>query len=374
METNTIDTLIVNKTGMGNSIKDDTRKIIQLAIRAPSGDNTQPWRFRVSENTIEIYNAPERAGASLYDFKQNPSLVALGAVIENMVIAAPHFGYDTNVKLFPSPDDKLHVANIRLSPLGGPYDDPFFQCIDKRAARRGKYTAGSLSPEQVEYIKNVSEEIKDDVRIELIEDKERKKLLARAIVLHDRVLFHNRSMHDFLFKHIRWTKRAEREKKDGIYAGALGLTPFQYIGMFFLKIPFVSWLLSRTRIIKLALIQNAGVYESSSGIGAIIIKKGEKGNFVRAGRALESIWLYATKMDLAMQPLGFVFLFQRLSAGEVSGFSAMEQRLLKKSCMKIYEVIPTEENETIAMMFRIGKGTRPPFHSARMEPEIEYVG
>jgi len=35
-------------------------ELIQNAIKAPSGHNTQPWKFRVEENAIIIYPDYER--------------------------------------------------------------------------------------------------------------------------------------------------------------------------------------------------------------------------------------------------------------------------------------------------------------------------
>ena len=34
----------------------DIRTILEAAIQAPSGENAQPWSFRVSGTTIELYN------------------------------------------------------------------------------------------------------------------------------------------------------------------------------------------------------------------------------------------------------------------------------------------------------------------------------
>lgn len=41
------------------------RQIIEAGIRAPSGENSQPWRFLLKGDLIELYNLPER-DESLY--------------------------------------------------------------------------------------------------------------------------------------------------------------------------------------------------------------------------------------------------------------------------------------------------------------------
>ncbi len=68
------------------------QKILEAGVRAPSGENCQPWRFVVAGDTLSIFNIPER-DLSPYNFNQLGSMVAHGALIENIVIAATAFGY-----------------------------------------------------------------------------------------------------------------------------------------------------------------------------------------------------------------------------------------------------------------------------------------
>lgn len=86
-------------------------KILEAGVRAPSGENSQPWRFVMSGDTLSIYNLPDR-DRSLYNIDQLGSFVAHGALIENIMIAASAFQYAAEPTFFPSPTDENHVANI----------------------------------------------------------------------------------------------------------------------------------------------------------------------------------------------------------------------------------------------------------------------
>ena len=63
------------------------RKLVEAAIRAPSGDNCQPWYFRFQGNRVEIDLVPHRA-ESFFDFRHRGSFLSVGAVVENIRVQA----------------------------------------------------------------------------------------------------------------------------------------------------------------------------------------------------------------------------------------------------------------------------------------------
>ena len=66
-------------------------RILDLARWAPSGDNTQPWRFEiVADDHIAIHGFDTRDRV-IYDFDGHPSQMAHGALLETLRIAASGF-------------------------------------------------------------------------------------------------------------------------------------------------------------------------------------------------------------------------------------------------------------------------------------------
>ncbi len=59
--------------------KEDIKKILEMAVYAPSGENCQPWRFEVRDSKIDIFNLPER-DQSLYNHGQMASYFAHGVL------------------------------------------------------------------------------------------------------------------------------------------------------------------------------------------------------------------------------------------------------------------------------------------------------
>ena len=84
-------------------------KILDLARWAPSGDNTQPWRFEiVADDHIAIHGNDTREWC-LYDFNGHASHMAHGALLETLRIAATGEGLATSWQLRPGSPDKAPV-------------------------------------------------------------------------------------------------------------------------------------------------------------------------------------------------------------------------------------------------------------------------
>src|SRR3989338_5193404 len=123
------------------------KQILDCAIWAPSGDNSQPWRFEVKPPLVLLYNLPEKGNPYL-DFRERGSFIAHGGVIENIVIAAEHFGYTTACGLFPDGERSNLVATISLSARTAPKAHALFDAIKQRHTNRRIYEATPLTPEQ----------------------------------------------------------------------------------------------------------------------------------------------------------------------------------------------------------------------------------
>lgn len=84
--------------------------ILNAAVSAPSGDNCQPWRFVVRDNVIFLYDIPE-LDTSLYNWNSISSLLAHGALLENIKISATNFGYSAFIDTAPFGEEK-HLEEL----------------------------------------------------------------------------------------------------------------------------------------------------------------------------------------------------------------------------------------------------------------------
>lgn len=87
--------------------------LLNYAVLAPSGNNTQPWLFRIIHETVELYADRTRA-LPVTDPQDRELIMSCGAALYNLRIAIRHFGYTDAVKTFPNPDDPDLLAHIWL--------------------------------------------------------------------------------------------------------------------------------------------------------------------------------------------------------------------------------------------------------------------
>lgn len=72
--------------------------LVAWATRAPSGGNSQPWRFQLGSDSVTCHVDPERAQTVLDDGLL-AAHVACGAALEHLVIAAPSLGLRAEIDL-----------------------------------------------------------------------------------------------------------------------------------------------------------------------------------------------------------------------------------------------------------------------------------
>jgi len=123
----------------------DLTKILELGVRAPSGDNSQPWKFIFDGENLTILNLKEKDNEVL-NYKQAGSYVAHGGLIENIVIAAASLGFKAEVKLFPEGEASDAIATLNFQSADKRID-PLFNSINKCATNRRVYENKPLPKE-----------------------------------------------------------------------------------------------------------------------------------------------------------------------------------------------------------------------------------
>ena len=91
------------------------RSAVELATRAPSVHNSQPWRWRIGDRTVHLYADLQR-WLPVTDAEGRDLLVSLGAVLHHLRVALAASGLRATVHRFPNPDEPDHVAAVELRP------------------------------------------------------------------------------------------------------------------------------------------------------------------------------------------------------------------------------------------------------------------
>lgn len=354
------------------SLKENIKKILGVAVNAPSGENSQPWRFEVEGNKINIFNLPER-DQSLYNFGQKGSLVAHGALIENISIIAPIFGFSVKIDLLPDDKNPNFIAIINLDELSlnQKKEESLHSCIIKRATNRKLYKKTPLSDDQLRYLKNVENEIGEG-EIIFIQDFEKMKDIASACSVNEQVMFGNKFIHNFFFEHINWTEKEEVEKRLGFYIKTLELPPPVQVALRLFKHWSVMNLLNKFGLNKIIAKGNAVNYANASAMIAFTVKNNTSRDFIIGGRLMQRLWLKVTEIGMSAQPMaGMIFFMQAIIGGETNKFSSSQIELIKNSYKKVKNVFGIN-NDMPVMILRIGYGGEPSARSSKKPPEIVF--
>jgi nitroreductase len=84
---------------------------VELACRAPSLHNSQPWRWVVGDAVVDLFFDPHRIVAST-DSSGRQAIISCGVVLDHFRDAMLAAGWTVNVDEFPNPNNLDHLASI----------------------------------------------------------------------------------------------------------------------------------------------------------------------------------------------------------------------------------------------------------------------
>ncbi len=334
--------------------KECIEKILEAAVRAPSGDNVQPWDIQVSENytQIDVYNLPEKDD-SLYNGQQIASYIAHGALLENILIAAKHLGCQAVYQLFPDQQNPNHVTQIKLTEAT-PKQDPYYSAIFQRYTNRFPFQKTEISIVTLNVLKDSIKNI-NGAHVSLVTEPEKINKIADIFKLNDRIVFENQAIHDFLFDKIRWNRKQMEETRDGMPVEALGLNPIEKV--FFPVLRFwwyvkVANLMGLSKIIEL---KSRWLYSRASLLGMISMQGTDKADFIHAGRAIQRFWLEVTVQNLVLQPMiGLTLLIYRLKHKPLPQMSKKHLAYVQHAEKSLLNLFDLNDQDTLVMGFRVG--------------------
>lgn len=84
---------------------------VELACRAPSLHNSQPWRWVASDTSVDLFVDSHRTVTST-DTSGREAIISCGAALDHFQIAMAAAGWNTNIERFPNPNNLDHLASI----------------------------------------------------------------------------------------------------------------------------------------------------------------------------------------------------------------------------------------------------------------------
>lgn len=126
--------------------KNEIEQILDCARWAPSGDNTQPWRFEIRGPDSVIVHLTQPS--DLYDYRDGePTLLAGGALLESIRIAASRWGRSCAWHYSGRKGDTHHIA-VSLKKSTATDCDPLISYLSLRSVDRRPFRLRRLTAEQ----------------------------------------------------------------------------------------------------------------------------------------------------------------------------------------------------------------------------------
>lgn len=135
----------------------DWMAAIALSERAPSIHNTQPWRFVVQGDSIELW-ADRSRGLATLDPSGRQLTVSCGAALEHLCLAVIAQGQRPAVALIPDPDSPDLLARVRLEGPGSPnaVEAELIAAIPRRVTVRAPFESRPVPEEIIDAISRES--------------------------------------------------------------------------------------------------------------------------------------------------------------------------------------------------------------------------
>ncbi len=123
-----------------------TRRILELARWAPSGDNSQPWRFEIhSHDHLVVHTRADDLG--VYDLEGSAALMAVGAMLETMRVAASGEGCALRYAVRPPLGPGVPPIDVWIDESPALCADPLHAFIRSRSVQRGPLALRALDGE-----------------------------------------------------------------------------------------------------------------------------------------------------------------------------------------------------------------------------------
>lgn len=270
-------------------------RIVAAGILASNPHNSQPWIFRITETTIDLFADRTRQIGTVDPFLRE-MYIGLGCALENTLLAAQAEGFTATLGLMPDPADESHAARIELVP-SSPLPSDLYSAIPNRHTDRGAYdTTRPLTSETFEAIASLVTEA--DVRLFWYKDETARAQFSQVANEATEALISDDEQSADSHRWWRQDWGQLQERADGITLDTQSLGPITTVAKILPDLPREQNDVSFARNVREVMLPTAAAF----GILAVIDRT-DNVQRLNCGRAWERLHLWATTQGLAMQPL-----------------------------------------------------------------------
>lgn len=352
-------------TGQSVDLPEDIiNQIVQAGIMAPSGGNTQPWKFVYNKQGIFIFH-DEHYSYSLLDFAHLGSYVSIGAVIENIRIKASALGFGINYTYFPVGDNRKLVAHVAFNRSAELFYAQLEPGLNLRVTNRDLTTREVLSQDYYDKLISSIKSI-DGAALQIIDDEtlmsKLGRILGRAEVLR---ILHPRGHYDTFNQELRWTPEEITGKRDGMDVNSLGASNSELAGFrVAADRSAISFLRQQKGGNAFSKMINKAVAHSSA-LGIITMPGFSETAFLEGGQAVERIWTEANIAGVSFQPISPIVFMMAMLNHDPEQMPEDYRFKVAELQNDFYQLLPELASRQLIFIFRLSKGGKPKVRSLR---------
>ncbi len=258
------------------------RTAAQRAALAPSIHNTQPWRFRLRHGTLEMRTDPERQ-LQVLDPAGRQIAISCGCALFNARVAVAASRYAFTVERWPDPAEPDLFARITLGEPAAPWTplvrlDP---AIDRRQSNRREFFEDRV-PEEIMWELCTAADAEDVVLVPILTSDQR-HVVAKLVREADNI---ENADPQYRAELEQWTT-AMGNRSDGVSARSFPLAT-AHRG----DVPLRDFGTSVSG--QMPPVMDSGAEQCLMVLGT---HADDRMAWLRAGEALERVWLEATRLD-----------------------------------------------------------------------------
>ena len=341
------------------------RRVLEAAIRSPSGDNCQPWRFElVSRDCVRIFVVEERA-RSFFDYRGRGTLISVGGLLENMRIQAAGDGYVADVSYHDVGEGEDLKAEVRLQKdARTTIPESRVDAMWRRTVNRRPFLP--LRPSRDKLAAVIADPV-EGVKVTVFDRRRDIRHWARLIYLADRIRYSHPLIHEELFAKILFTPEMVRESRQGLEIDRLGAGPAAGYIMRFLQ-PWDRMERLQRYGIDAALAGQSRFLGLATGVMVLVtVPEDTPHHWILAGEEVERLWVAAEEQGLCVHPMTVsLFLNHRYSEEGMVGFLPKHRPILEELHSELDRLLGDRIG---TMLFRLGKGLRMKDTAVRMPLE-----
>lgn len=284
--------------------------MIEQAMKAPSGHNTQPWLFRINRDSIEIHPDITKT-LPVVDADRRELFVSLGCATENLCIATRYKGYTPIVST-----SENGIITIGLDAASHTQDTMLYKEISRRQTNRSVYNGTLIPDKTMQELLSVTPAGATTLHCWRKDSKEF-EMLRNYILQGNKIQMSDSSFKEELKHWMRFNRKHTRQTGDGLSYAVFGAPNLpKWLSRFIMGMCLTPKTQNGNDRKKIA---------SSSHFVLFATRQNTPEAWVDLGRTLERFLLSATKNGIATaftnQPCELTKLSEKMQK-EIPGLGA----------------------------------------------------